>query len=435
MRRFLSWYLPERLPYISRGLYPVEIRAWALLSVAVAVVEGGVVGVIVKYSFAGTVSDLALNLAVALVAGAPAFANLASLLWSAVAQARPKVPLLSALQIAFVLCLLVIAVAPLNAWGLWLFVSSAVAARVFWSGGLTVRTTVWRANYPRHARANFAARITLVSSILIAVIAAVTGFLLDRAPEGFRWIYPAAALVGFSGAMLYRRVRVRGERALLQAEADEPQATVHWQGMLRVLRGDSAFRRYLGWMMVFGGGNLMLIAPLVLILSERLAQPPLVQLLLTAAIPQIVMPLTLPIWAKLLDRMHVLQYRARHSWVWVATSLCLVLGAGFGVTGLLWLGAVFWGTGYAGGSLSRSLGHHDFASTGQATEYMGVHVTLTGLRGLLAPLLGVGFYQLLTAQSPEYANWALLLPFTLTLAGAISFTGLARSARVTGNPD
>lgn len=52
---------------------------------------------------------------------------------------------------------------------------------------------------------------------------------------------------------------------------------------------------------------------------------------------------------------------------------------------------------------------------------MGVNVTLTGMRGLIAPPAGVLVYSLLTRAQPGAGRYALLLPMAMTLAGAIGF--------------
>ncbi len=69
-----------------------------------------------------------------------------------------------------------------------------------------------------------------------------------------------------------------------------------------------------------------------------------------------------------------------------------------------------------------NLGHNDFASLGKVQQYMGVNVTLTGLRGLLAPPLSAIAYTLLERRAPGAGRLALLLPLGLTLTGAIGFT-------------
>jgi len=52
---------------------------------------------------------------------------------------------------------------------------------------------------------------------------------------------------------------------------------------------------------------------------------------------------------------------------------------------------------------------------------MGVHVTLTGLRGGAAPPLGVLAYMALERWRAGLGQYALLLPVALTAMGALGF--------------
>jgi hypothetical protein len=52
---------------------------------------------------------------------------------------------------------------------------------------------------------------------------------------------------------------------------------------------------------------------------------------------------------------------------------------------------------------------------------MGVHVTLTGLRGGLAPPLGVLAYMALEHWHAGFGKYALVLPVALTALGALGF--------------
>jgi len=88
---------------------------------------------------------------------------------------------------------------------------------------------------------------------------------------------------------------------------------------------------------------------------------------------------------------------------------------------VLWLGALLLGAAQAGANLGWNLGHNDFASIGRAQHYMGVHVTLTGLRGGLAPPAGVLAYMALEHWHAGWGEYALVLPVALTAAGALGF--------------
>ncbi|HET6565401.1 MAG TPA: hypothetical protein VFG52_08310, partial [Xanthomonadales bacterium] len=79
-----------------------------------------------------------------------------------------------------------------------------------------------------------------------------------------------------------------------------------------------------------------------------------------------------------------------------------------------------------GGHLGWNLGHNDFTSDANAAQYMAVHVSLTGLRGIFMPLVGIGFYQWLSHYWPSLAPQALWLPFILSVSGAGWFVLLHR---------
>jgi hypothetical protein len=87
----------------------------------------------------------------------------------------------------------------------------------------------------------------------------------------------------------------------------------------------------------------------------------------------------------------------------------------------MFVAAVLWGLSTAGAHLGWNLGHNDFATLGKVQQYMGVNVTLTGMRGLVAPPLGVLVYGWLERQSPGAGRFSLLMPVALTVAGAIGF--------------
>jgi hypothetical protein len=57
---------------------------------------------------------------------------------------------------------------------------------------------------------------------------------------------------------------------------------------------------------------------------------------------------------------------------------------------------------------------------------MALHVTLTGIRGLFAPPIGIACYHLLEKWRPAAGAWALLLPLALVIAGAREFTAMRR---------
>ena len=166
---------------------------------------------------------------------------------------------------------------------------------------------------------------------------------------------------------------------------------------------------------------------MILIFTDHLGMPNFTQVMITASVPTLLIPLTTPIWARVLAERHAIAFRALNSRFFIAVSASALAGVTLEWEPLLWLSAVFQGIGFGGGLLIWSLAHNDFAPPERNVEYMGVHVTLTGIRGLIAPLVGVGVYGLLEARRPGLGVWSMALPLALTTAGAIGFHALHRN--------
>jgi hypothetical protein len=184
-------------------------------------------------------------------------------------------------------------------------------------------------------------------------------------------------------------------------------------------------------MSLFGVGNLTLIPVLVVCLDEILHLPSFWQIAVTTAVPVLVIPFAIQPWASYLDRNHVVAFRSVHGWVLVTAAGLLAAAILLRAPFLIWPGAVLMGVSLAAGSLGWSLGHNDFAPRGEETRYMAVHVTLTGLRGLLAPPLAVAAFYGLEYLRSGLGRWAIVLPLALIAAGAREFTAMNRERTIT----
>lgn len=422
---------PARLPFVARTLMPREVSANATMAVALGALEGGLVGVIVKTQFDGVADPVWVNLAVALVAGAPAFANVASLWIAGLAEGRDRTAWVAACKALTALFLVVMALAPLSVLGLAMISAAMIASRLSWAGVITLRAAIWRANFPRHVRGQITGRITVIYSIIIAMTAALIGLLISIWEDAWRLLFPLAAMLGLIAAHSYRRVRIRLGGRLRRQEIDQRASRRggQFRAALGILKFDRWYRRYMITMFVFGSGNLMVITLLVILLTEQFGFGRFSQVMITTTLPLLTLAVFTPIWARRIDAVHILDYRARQAWAFVLSLGLFMIAALTGQKWLFWVGSLTLGAAFAGGKLGWNLGHNDFANDQQSTLYMGIHVTLTGIRGLLAPLAGVLVYQALEAQQAGLGRWVLLFPFALTLGGAVTFVILAALRR------
>ncbi|MDP7004790.1 MAG: MFS transporter [Phycisphaerales bacterium] len=370
-----------------------ELVAWAFLPMMMGAIEGGVVGVLTKRMFDGVVDQSTLDWSVATLTAVQGFANMSSFLWAAFSHGKNKIRFITALKIASVVMVGAVSLVPQSAFGLAVLLFCVIGTRVCYTGVVTLRTTIWQANYPRASRAIVAGKIATVQTLVLAAVSFGVGEAMDINENAIRWVYPVAASFGILGAWIYSKIRVEGHKNLLREERDSPHrvSVLPWK-TFGLLFEDISFAKYMFCQFIFGVGNLMLTAPLVIILGDKFNLSYLGEILIVSTIPILMIPLSTLIWAKLLDRVHVLTFRSIHSWFFVLSSLIMGLSIlTNSITGL-WIGSAIRGIGFGGGVLAWNLGHLDYAPVEESGRYMSLHVTLTGIRGLLAPAFGMMLY-------------------------------------------
>lgn len=430
---FVASFHPKALPPMLRSTYSRELTAWMFLPLMLGAVEGGAVSIIVKKAFDGAedVSPSELNFAVAVVAAAPNIGNITSFIWASLSHGRPKIKFISGLQIATALCTALIGLVPHTRIGLYALLALVCLSRIAWTGVITNRTAVWGANYPRADRARIAGKMATVQSLGMALVGTIIGIGMDWDERAFHILFPLAAVGGLVGNAIYRKVRLRGQRRLARLEVSGGHAppSMNPLKVMRVLRHDKPYRWFMIWLFVFGTGNLMLAPPLAIVLNDRFNIGYWGGIQVLQTFPLIVVPIIIPLWSRLLDRRHVVEFRAIHAWAYVLAALLHLVGALAGSLWVFYAASIMMGIANAGGVLAWNLGHHDFAPAHRDAEYMGVHVTLNGIRGLLSPFLAVWIYQSLDAATNGSGVWIFSVCLILNTAGALGFVSMARRLR------
>jgi len=426
------------MPRLARRNYLLELRATCFVPFILTGVETGVASVTVKNAFEGVVDPARLDAAVAIVGAAKALANIASFVWVRLGHTRDKVRFTVGIQWLMLAVVASLAVVPRTEAGMWAFAGIVVLSRVVWAGFLTLRSTMWRANYARSVRARITGKFATVQVVAIGALGVGFGAAMDLHDQAFRVLIPLGCLLGVFGIRSWSRLRVRGHRSMLLAEAKDEGAdrpSFNPLALAMVLVRDRGYRRYMGAMFTLGLGNLMIPSLLAIVVRERFEMGYLEGILVTGSIPMLVMPLAIPAWASLLDRTHVARFRMVHSWAFIAAHACLLIGVQSGQVGFLYLGSVVLGTAFAGGALAWTLGHLDFAPPEKTSQYMGVHVTLTGVRGLIAPFLGVVLYRWFEGVDPGAGSAVFGLAMAAGMLASLMFARTARGLLEPDRPD
>jgi hypothetical protein len=438
----------RKLPFLTRRNYLYEFRHLLCWSILAGLVEGQFASVIVSRTFHGS------PLLIAIASATPFAAYIFSLAWGMLCVGRPKVRLSVWFGAGMALFAATTALVPASPSAAGWFIAQIAAAQVLLAGVITVRSAIWRSNYPVEVRGQITARLQALRSIVGVITVQTAAAICDHQPAAYRYIFPIAAVSGVLGVLMLRRVRIRGERGeLRRARATVgsglPTATVSryrlrelvspvkaFGQLFRVLGSDRRFSKYCVAQTLQGAANLMTIPVAVAVVTRDL-QPGgerafWISTGLIVALPILGLLGSISRWGRLFDGVGVLRFRVVNVIGWAASILfgmfaTLVTGDAerLGPTylpvavALFALRGLLHGISQGGGALAWNLGHLHFAKADEAEVYMGIHVFLAGVRGLIAPLAGMWLWTVI--------GWPVwLIALALALSGLWVYASLAR---------
>jgi MFS family permease len=294
-----------------------------------------------------------------------------------------------------------------------IFVPACVLAMTVGSAIVPLMTQVYQDNYPPEERGKLYARTFSLRIVGAMLFAWLGGMFLDWRPD---WV--PVLLAVFAGAFALAAVAVGGilSRPLHDAGGAHP---LH---AFKYVRTDRVFRHTLIVWMFMGFANLMMLPIRVEYLGNPqhgLALSAASIGLLTGVIPNLARLIMNPVWGWLFDRMNFFGLR-------FTLNMGFALGIAAFFTSDSWpgliLGAVIYGISNAGGDVAWGLWVTKIAAPERVADYMSVHTFLTGIRGVLAPLIG---FQLLQHFAPAALGWfsaTLIVVATLLLIPEIRRT-------------
>lgn len=389
--RPIAWLLGYRdVPLRNRITFRVDFQSQMLWAAMMTICQPKLTQIIAQ-QIMGDGSELVQ----ALLQAAAAAGSVASFLWAWLASGKSTLRFIVIPSTLSGLCAMAVALVPASQ--PFAFCVLILGMYLAFSGVTTVRSAVWHMSYHRAGVGNIVSRFQISGIIVGAVLAALAGWLLTTdglgrdwvplGPEGsFRLLFVVLGGCGILGGLLCMRSPDRED----SGQAERRSRTSLLAGW-RILRYDRPYRQFLGWMMIFGFGTMMSDTIMVLWMDRtyKAVSSPIEIVLYLVLLPLVVQLVTMPFAGRLLDRTNPMRVRVWGATTW-ATSRGLLLVAAFtGSLPLLVLSQLLSGVGGGLGSVAWQLGSMHFARKDLVQHYMGLHVSATGLRGMVAPFLAV----------------------------------------------
>jgi hypothetical protein len=318
-----------------------------------------------------------------------------------------------------VAALLLVTISPVGGATLFtLIVGAAFIVRVFPRVG---EMNMYRVNYPvthRGAAVGWVKAVSAVSALTVTL----TGYWWFTFQPDYYWVvYWLVAILLFVSTLFYARLPISKNNVFARDDAVKPH-DAFFNG-LKIFLADRRFLCFQGGFALAGFANHMAMVYVAEVLREdvivdklstelvpqvlqgllletwnldRQSIETLIVGLVFAVLPVMFMMISAPFWGRFLDRTNPMIARAIfNTFQWIAYSLH-AYGA---MTLQVWpflVGAIIHAIGNGGGTINWLTGSLYFARNENISLYNAIHVGLTGVRGLLAPLFG--FY-LISSQS------------------------------------
>lgn len=289
----------------------------------------------------------------------------------------------------------------------WLFALVIILSLLFRAPIISAQSAIFRTNYPPALR-SYALSVPMAFQMgANALFAWQGGRMFDKNED---WVIPfflIAAGLGILGAWSFNRVRVDPAAAAAIPPSSEPERG-YFDGIAHQFRGllrNPAFFRYQLSYMFFGAGSVAVGAILPFYLQEDFGASHEQATGAINVVPMFTIALTLPLWGWILDRSNPLVMRAVTTGVWAITPLMLLYVTTMkGVYGAQLIQGIVW----SGSTLIWWLGVNYFARAHEVANLMSLHQTLTGIRGVFAPFMGVWLGHLIGYRASMIFWFALM---------------------------
>jgi len=354
--------------------------------------------------------------AVALLVAAPFLGNLFSPFWARQMEGREKLPFCCG---SWIIARSLLLLMPFAATGR-AFVGLISGMPVIGTVSSPAYTSLMRDIYPDHARGRLMGYVRVVVQSLMFLATLIAGRLYDHGVS-FRYLFPLAGLFGIGAGLTFRHVRplphVRIGEPPRPAEARGHAAFV--RETLAILKRNRAYRYFALSVFVYGFANLM-VQPLYGLYQVDVLHITSTQIANLANFASLWSIAGAFFWGRLMDH--------KGAPFTVMCSICLIalIPVIYLVTRsvpTLFCAAALSGLGFAGIELSYLASILLYAERDRTAQYQSLHSLLLGVRGVLAPLLGIPLAKAL-GYPPVFA-----LALAVMLVGALLQSLAIRAAR------
>lgn len=261
---------------------------------------------------------------------------------------------------------------------------------------IPAQNSIYQRNIDKKRRAKVYGYTTSLSMLIAVSFTFMAGRMLDINEQSFRLILAITAVAGLIASLLLSLVKI--QEPLLRTEC----APFHWKDAMRdpirrslkLLKTNKPFASFERSFSIYGMGFIMVQPVLPIFLVDMLKLTYTGNFIAKGIISQLPILLLSPYLGKWHDKLHPFRFisiffglLAFFPALFIASALFLQVR--WLAVALVYIAYIMYGFAMAGVNIAWNMGSIYFAGDEDASMYQSVHVTLTGVRGVIAPLLGL----------------------------------------------
>jgi len=331
---------------------------------------------------------------IALLTAAPLMGALFTLYWSRLSNRSNKMQFFIWIKILArtVLFLMFFAVSP------WAFIIIVFLNVFFEQAGSPAYTGIMKEIYPDSYRGRAMGYIRAEQAISAIFACYIGGVLLDRISYGY--IFPLAAIIGLLSLVFFAKIKVKNEPKLknVKKQGFIPSEAID------IFKKDRRFFIYSLIFFTYGFGNLLAMPLYPIFLVDILqASNSLVGKL--GSLSSLFCIISYIFWGRYIDKKGPL--KSLTICFLLSSFIPLLYSTSFNLSFII-LASIIFGLNVGSGELSRINYIIKISKTENVQTYWGIDFTLMGVRGLIAPFIGVGLMNLLGIRTAFFIAFAVV---------------------------
>lgn len=260
---------------------------------------------------------------------------------------------------------------------------------------------ILKANYRKENFGKLYSYATMSNKIIMLVTTFFFGMILDLDYAAFRYVYPVIGILGIVSIHLLSSMRIMPDSDASKGRNMVITFKHSLQNAWLILKNNKAYRDFeIGFM--FYGIAFMSSAVIITIYFDKALHLNYSSAAFYKNFYNIIAILLLPFFGRLIGKLDPRKFSIMTYFFMAAMIFFVALTEYFplmrefaGIKFFLYLvmAYTFYGFFSATMPLLWEIGASYFCTAGEASDYQAIHLTLTGVRGLFAPLVGITLYQ------------------------------------------